>query len=60
MSSTMNDVWWNKQSLVPLEAPTSIFVMGVSGSGKSYFTREILKHADGMFKEPVVRIMAYG
>lgn len=57
----MNDMWWEKESLVPLEAPTSIFVVGVSGSGKSYLTREILKHADGMFKKPIIRIMfCYG
>lgn len=28
-----------------------------SGSGNSYLTRQILQHADGMFKKPVVRIM---
>jgi tRNA A37 threonylcarbamoyladenosine biosynthesis protein TsaE len=57
----MNDVWWEKQSLVPFEAPTSIFIVGVSGSGKSYLTRQILQHSNGMFKKPTVRILfCYG
>lgn len=57
----MNDVWWKKESLVPFEAPTSIFVVGMSGSGKSYLTRQILQHANGMFKKPTVRILfCYG
>lgn len=46
----MNDLWWERESLVPFEYPTSIFIVGVSGSGKSYLTRQILQHADGMFK----------
>lgn len=57
----MNDVWWKKESLVPFEAPTSIFVVGMSGSGKSYLTRQILNHANGMFKKPTGRILfCYG
>ena len=61
MTSTMNNVWWDKENLVPLKAPTSIFVVGVSGSGKGYLTREILKHADGMLKKTVGRVMfCYG
>lgn len=47
----MNDLWWERESLVPFESPTSIFIVGVSGSGKSYLTRQILQHADGMFKK---------
>lgn len=57
----MNDLWWKKESLVPFETPTSIFVVGMSGSGKSYLTRQILQHANGMFKKPTVRILfCYG
>lgn len=57
----MNNMWWENESLVPFEAPTSIFIVGVSGFGKSYLTRQILQHANGMFKKPVVRIMfCYG
>lgn len=57
----MNDLWWERESLVPFESPTSIFIVGVSGSGKSYLTRQILQHAGGMFKKPVVRILfCYG
>lgn len=50
-----------KESLVPFEAPTSIFVVGMSGSDKSYLTRQILQHANGMFQKPTVRILfCYG
>lgn len=57
----MNDLWWKKESLVPFETPTSIFVVGMSGSGKSYLTRQILQHTNGMFKKPTVRILfCYG
>lgn len=57
----MNDLWWKKESLVPFEAPTSIFIVGMSGSGKSYLTRQILQHAIGMFKQPTVQILfCYG
>lgn len=57
----MNDKWWENESLVPFEAPTSIFIVGVSGSGKSYLTRQILQHTNGMFIKPLVRIMfCYG
>lgn len=57
----MNDLWWKKESLVPFEAPTSIFIVGMSGSGKSYLTRQILQHANGMFKQPTVQILfCYG
>lgn len=57
----MNDLWWKKECLVPFETPTSIFVVGMSGSGKSYLTRQILQHANGMFKKPTVRILfCYG
>ena len=53
----MNDAWWKIESLIPLESPTSTFIVGVSGSGKSYLTRQILQHADGMFYKQVVPIM---
>lgn len=40
----MNDTWWENESLVPFEAPTSIFIVEISGSGTSYLTRQILRH----------------
>lgn len=44
------DAWWEKESLVKFESPTSIFIAAPSGAGKTVLTKNILKHADGMFK----------
>lgn len=46
------DVWWEKESLVKFESPTSIFIAGPSSSGKTMMTKIFLKNAAGMFKEP--------
>lgn len=32
----MNDLWWERESLVFFEFLISIFIVGVSGLGKSY------------------------
>lgn len=31
-------MWWENESLVPFEGPTSILIVGVSGSDKSYLS----------------------
>lgn len=48
--------WWEKESLIKFESPTSIFLCGPSNSGKSFLAKNILKHADGMFKIPPTKI----
>lgn len=50
------DAWWEHESLVKFESPTSIFIAAPSGSGKTVLTKNILHHADGMFKIPPSRI----
>ena len=46
------DAWCKRESLIKFETPTSIFIAAPSGAGKTELTRQILKHADGMFKTP--------
>lgn len=46
------DAWWERESLVKFQSPTSIFIVAPSGGGKTELTRQILEHADGMFKIP--------
>ncbi|CAG2232646.1 unnamed protein product [Mytilus edulis] len=50
------DAWWERESLVKFESPTSIFIAAPSGTGKTVLTKKILEHADGMFKVPPSRI----
>lgn len=50
------DTWWEKESLLKFESPTSIFIAAPRGSGKTVFTKNILKHANGMFKTPISKI----
>lgn len=50
------DTWLEKESLLKFESPTSIFIAAPSGSGKTVFTKNILKHANGMFKSPISKI----
>jgi hypothetical protein len=53
--------WWETESLLPFQAPCSILVPGGSQSGKTYFTKQILENASGMFTQPPTQIMyAYG
>lgn len=53
---TEMDVWWERESLLKFESPTSIFIAAPSGTGKTVFTKNILQHADGMFKNPPKQI----
>lgn len=46
------DAWWERESIVKFQSPTSIFIVAPSGGGKTELTRQILEHADGMFKIP--------
>jgi len=53
--------WWEKQSVLPFNSPTTILVSGATMSGKTTTTYDILKHVSGMFKIPPTRIVyAYG
>lgn len=48
--------WWEHESLIKFESPTSIFIAAPSNSGKSVLAKNILKHANGMFKVPPSKI----
>ena len=48
--------WWEHESLIKFESPTSIIIAAPSNSGKSVLAKNILKHADGMFKVPPSKI----
>jgi len=50
------DALWEKESLVKFESPTSIFIVAPSGGGKTQLTKQLLVHADGMFKVPPSKI----
>lgn len=50
------DAWWQRESLVKFESPTSIFIVAPSGSGKTVLTQRILRNANGMFKNAPTRI----
>jgi len=50
------DNWWEHESLVKLQSPTSIYVVAPSSSGKTVLVKNILKQADGVFTIPPVKI----
>jgi len=50
------DAWWEKESLIKFESSTSIFIVAPSGGGKTELTKQLLKHADDMFKVPPSKI----
>lgn len=53
--------WWNKESLLKFQSPTSIFIVGPSNSGKTVYTKNLLQNAEGMFQIPPSRIFyCYG
>ncbi len=52
----MND-WWKTKALLPFSAPTTILICGCTQSGKTYFTKSLLQHANGMFSVPVDKII---
>lgn len=51
------DNWWEHESLVKLQSPTSIYVVAPSSSGKTVLVKKILKQADGVFTIPPVKIL---
>lgn len=48
--------WWEKESLLKFQSPTSIFIVGPSNSGKTMYTKNLLENADGMFQVPPSKI----
>lgn len=49
------------ESLIKFETPATCLVIGSTGVGKSTFVKDVLRQADGMFKDPPKRIFyAYG
>jgi hypothetical protein len=48
--------WWQQESLIKLESPTSTFIVAPSNSGKTVLAKNILKQTDGMFKIPPTKI----
>lgn len=57
-NQTSNEMvhWWEQESLIKFESPTSIFLVAPSNSGKTVLAKNILKHANGMFKIPPTKI----
>jgi hypothetical protein len=49
--------WWKIKSLLPFSTPTTILICGSTQSGKTYFTKQLLQNADGMFTTPVDKII---
>jgi Cdc6-like AAA superfamily ATPase len=49
--------WWKIKSLLPFSAPSTILICGSMRSGKTYFTKQLLQNADGMFSIPVDKIV---
>lgn len=49
--------WYRREGLVKFQAPCRIMVCGASGSGKTYITKQLLEHADGMFSEPTKKLI---
>ena len=54
--------WWETQSLAPFEPCSSICISGPTGSGKTQWTFEFLKHLNGMYvKDPPKKVLyCYG
>lgn len=48
--------WWESESLIKFETPTTISICAPSNSGKTFFTKQLLQNANGMFKEAPRRI----
>ncbi|MES9902022.1 MAG: hypothetical protein ABW168_04980 [Sedimenticola sp.] len=51
--------WWQSETLIKFESPTTINVCAPSNSGKTFFTMQLLQNADGMFKEIPKRIIYF-
>ncbi|CAC5422488.1 unnamed protein product [Mytilus coruscus] len=52
----MESRWWQRESLIKFESPTSFFIFVPSNSGKSFFTKQLLMMAPEMFKIPPSKI----
>ena len=53
--------WYNRESVVKFESPCTITLVASSNSGKTTFVKRLLQHADGMFTEPITKILyCYG
>ncbi|CAC5426557.1 unnamed protein product [Mytilus coruscus] len=50
------NTWWENESLIKFETPTSIFIVAPSGGGKTELTKQILKHVNGVFNTPTSKI----
>ena len=48
--------WWQNESLLKFETPTSMFIVGPNNSGKTFFIKRLLEMSSGMFKTPPSRI----
>lgn len=46
-----------RESLVRFQSPCRIMVCGASGSGKTFLTKQILEHANGMFSEVTKKVI---
>ncbi|KAK3107109.1 hypothetical protein FSP39_007320 [Pinctada imbricata] len=53
----MGSAWWQKESLIKIESPTSMMVVGPSSSGKTELVKRLLFHANGVFKQAPTQIM---
>ena len=51
------DRWWERESLVPFQSPSTILISGSTQSGKTRFTKKLLENASGMFTLPPQRIL---
>ena len=53
--------WWKTQSLLPFKECSSICISGTTGSGKTFWTYNLLKHSNGMFLQaPHAILYCYG
>lgn len=59
LESIEMDRWWQKESLLKFESPTSIFIVGPSNSGKSFLTKKLLIDTNKMFESPPSQIYFY-
>ena len=57
MSDVQDERWWEAESLLQFESPTSILIVGPSSSGKTELTKKLLLNKDGVFKSKVSKIM---
>lgn len=51
------NIWWEKQCLLPFQAPCSILICGPSQNGKTHLTYRILKESKGMFSSKPIKVV---